>query len=629
MPHVSDRTDGWFRTWKFPATLVLMVMGLLFDAVTPRGVADWLIYLAPVALSSRYGPTRLPFYTAVICTLLTAWGFFLSEPGIIGMDLAIANRFMAVAAIWFTAVVFRWVRLTEDALRSESRFSSALLDTVGALVVVLDPGGRIVRFNRACEKNTGYTSAEAEGRVLWDFLLVPEEADRLETVFQELKATDFPNTFEGFWVGKSGERRLILWQNTALCDNAGRVEHVIGTGMDITDARRAAEERKKLEEQVRQSQKLESLGILAGGIAHDFNNMLTAILGNADLTLQEIPESHPARPMLQDIDEVAHRAAELCKQMLAYSGRGRFVVKPLDLSGAVLEIGRMLEASISKKAELHCHLAEGLPPIEADAAQVRQVIMNLIINASEAIGDKGGTIDVTTSSVQCDWHYLSQAQLHGDLAEGNYVCLEVADNGCGMDRATMDRIFDPFFTTKFTGRGLGLAAVLGIVRGHRGAIKPYSEPGKGTNFKVLFPAAAAADIQPRERTGEEDWHGSGTVLFVDDEATLRALGQRMLQQLGFDAMTAADGREALTLYERHRESIRCVLLDLTMPHMDGEETFRELRRMNPALPVILCSGYNAQEAINRFVGEQLAGFIQKPYRIANIRQALRAALGNE
>ncbi len=612
----------------FPATLALMASGLLFDAITPRGVADWIIYLAPVALSSRYGSSRLPFVVAVACMLLTVLGFFISPPGI-SMGLAIANRFMAVAAIWLTAVVFRRVRLAENALEAEDRFSSALLDTVGALVVVLDPQGRIVRFNRACEMATDYTSAEVTGRAFWDFLLLPEETQAVAEQFRKLAAGDFPHTFENYWVGKNGQRRLILWHNTVLADDANRVQYVIGTGIDVTETRNAAKEREKLEEQVRQAQKLESLGILAGGIAHDFNNMLTAILGNADLALEDIPEGSSVRPMVEDIEKVTHRAAELCKQMLAYSGRGRFVVKPLDLSETVREIGQMLEASISKKAKLRCHLADGLPPIEADAAQIRQVIMNLIINASEAIGDKGGAIDVTTSFVQCDWHYLSQERLNGDLQEGGYVCLEVSDNGCGMDRATMDRIFDPFFTTKFTGRGLGLAAVMGIVRGHRGAIKPYSEPGKGTNFKVLLPVSAApADTQPPAQAGSSEWRGSGTVLFVDDEVTLRTLGVRMLEQLGFEALIAADGQEALMLYGQHRAVIRCVLLDLTMPHMDGEETFRELRRINPALPVILCSGYNAQETINRFVGGGLAGFIQKPYRMANVREALKAALGD-
>jgi PAS domain S-box-containing protein len=612
----------------FPATLALMAGGLVFDMLTPLGVADWVIYLGPVALSSRYGFRKFTFVVASVCTLLTVLGFFLSSPGF-NPELAMANRVMAIAAIWVTAVVFHWQRRVEDALKTEEGFSSALLDTVGALVVVLDPHGRIVRFNRACEKATGYKLAEVMGRVFWEFLLLPEEAQAVGGVFTGIKAGNFPNTFENFWVDKNGQRRLILWHNTALTDDAGNVRHVIGTGIDMTDIRNAAEEREKLEAQVRQAQKLESLGILAGGIAHDFNNMLTAILGNADLALQDIPGTSPIRPMLEDIDHVAHRAAELCKQMLAYSGKGRFVVKLLDLSEAVREIGRMLEVSISKKAELRCHLAGGLPPIEADAAQVRQVIMNLIINASEAIGDEGGIISVATSLVHCDSLYLRQAKLHEELPEGDYVCLEVSDTGCGMDQATMGRIFEPFFTTKFTGRGLGLAAVMGIVRSHKGGIKPYSEPGKGTSFKVLFPASALpAGAQPKPQADTSAWLGSGAVLLVDDEAVLRSLGGRMLERLGFTALTAVDGLEALKVYEEHRGTIRCVLLDLTMPRMDGEETFRELRRMDPGLPVILCSGYNEQETISRFVGEGLAGFIQKPYRIANVREALKAALGS-
>ncbi len=603
-----------------------MAGGLVFDIVTPRGVADWIIYLAPVALSSRYGFRRLPYWVALLCSLLTVWGHFLSPP-LIGTDLAIANRVMAIAAIWTTAVVFRWVRRVEEALKAEGRFSSALLDTVGALVVVFDLQGRIVRFNRACEKATDYTLAEVMGRVFWEFLLVPEETKSVKEVFQKIGAGEFPNTFENFWVGKNGQRRLILWHNTVLANDAGRVQYIIGTGMDITETRSAAKEREELEARMRQAQKLESLGILAGGIAHDFNNMLAAILGNADLALLDIPKSSPLRPMLEDIDTTAHRAGELCKQMLAYSGKGRFVVKSLDLSEAVQEIGRMLEASISKKAELRFHLDGGLPPIEADASQIRQVIMNLIINASEAIGDKGGLISVSTSLVECDSFYLLQAQLHEDLREGDYVCLEVFDTGCGMDRATIDRIFDPFFTTKFTGRGLGLAAVIGIVRGHKGAIKAYSEPGTGTTFKVLFPATALpADAPPPDQSGNDVWRGSGAVLLVDDEATLRSVCSRMLEWLGFEALTAGDGQEALEVYGQHRDAVRCVLLDLTMPRMDGEETFRELRRINPDLPVILCSGYNEQETIKRFAGGGLAGFIQKPYRIAHVRDALKAAL---
>ncbi|MBI2354127.1 MAG: response regulator [Deltaproteobacteria bacterium] len=407
----------------------------------------------------------------------------------------------------------------------------------------------------------------------------------------------------------------------------GRLLKMFGTIQDITERKLIEAERRKLEAQVLHAQKLESLGVLAGGIAHDFNNILMTILGHAELAMLRLNPASPARDNLLSIEQAAQRAADLSRQMLAYSGKGKFVVEVVELGDLVTEMTHMLEVSISKKAILRFNLAANLPPVEVDATQIRQVLMNLVINASEAIGDKSGVIAITTGAMRCESGYLSDIRFDEQLPEGLYVFVEVADTGCGMDRDTLSRIFDPFFTTKFTGRGLGMAAVLGIVRGHRGAVKIYSEPGKGTTFKVLLPAAPGhAERIRRDAAPESNWRGNGTLLLVDDEETIRALGCEMLEMLGFNVLTAGNGREALDVYQARGGEIAAVILDLTMPRMDGEETFRELRRIRPDVRVIMSSGYNEQEVSQRFIGKGLAGFVQKPYNLAALGAALRQAL---
>jgi CheY-like chemotaxis protein len=313
--------------------------------------------------------------------------------------------------------------------------------------------------------------------------------------------------------------------------------------------------------------------------------------------------------------------------MLAYSGKGRFYVEPVNLSEVVEEMTHMLEVSISKRAILRYNFAETLPAVEADVTQLRQVIMNLITNASEAIGDRSGVISVTTGVMHCDREYLSETYLDDDLPEGPYVYAEVADTGCGMDDEARVRLFEPFFTTKFAGRGLGLAAVLGIIRGHRGAIKVYSEPGKGTTVKVLLPISDQPVARPGDSPAPETAiELDGRVLLVDDEETVRLVASRMLDRLGFEVVTASNGREALEILEGDPDGFSCVLLDLTMPHMDGEETFREIRRLAPKLPVIISSGYNQQEVTQRFLGKGLAGFVQKPYQLASLLDVIRSAM---
>jgi signal transduction histidine kinase/CheY-like chemotaxis protein len=426
-------------------------------------------------------------------------------------------------------------------------------------------------------------------------------------------------------IGFLGDLALMIaelgYQNLEIRQQHARLEK------EIAERKHAEEDRAKLELQIRHAQKLESLGVLAGGIAHDFNNLLVGILGYADLAREEIPHTSPVRGRIDGIVNAAKRAADLARQMLAYSGKGRFVVQPVNLNTVIEEMGRLIEVSISKRVVIKYDLANELPATCGDASQIGQVILNLITNAAEAIGDRSGVIGISTGVTTCDQRYLKDTYVPETLPNGIYLYVEVADTGCGMDKETCDRVFDPFFSTKFTGRGLGLAAVLGIVRGHKGTIKVYSEPGRGTTFKVLFPTTEEiAEAKSRDAIETASLRGEGTVLVVDDEETVRTVAKDMLQKAGFEVLTAADGVEAIEVFKQFEKSIVCVVLDLTMPRMNGEETFRILKQINPQIPVILSSGYNEQEILTRFIGKGLAGFLQKPFRSADVYAKLRESL---
>jgi signal transduction histidine kinase len=388
----------------------------------------------------------------------------------------------------------------------------------------------------------------------------------------------------------------------------------------------AEQERLRLEAEVRHAQKLESLGVLAGGIAHDFNNLLTGVLGNLELALMMIEPESPAHSNVKEARASAERAADLSRQMLAYSGKGSFVIQAVDLNGIVTEIGNLLEVSVSKKVALSYDLARNLPPVVADVTQLHQVVLNLITNASDSMGEDGGVVTLKTGTRFCDRAYLGGTYLDDHLPEGEYLFLEVSDTGCGMDRETMLRIFDPFFTTKFTGRGLGLASALGIVRGHSGAIKVESAPGAGTTFTVLLPVGDPSSAMPTVNEPEPVSETvTGTVLLVDDEDTVREIGMRLLEQAGFEVVGASDGCQAVDYYREHADEISCVLLDLTMPKMDGEETYRELRRIREDVRVVLSSGFSEQDVVSRFADGGIAGFIQKPYRYEKLVSEVQSA----
>lgn len=403
---------------------------------------------------------------------------------------------------------------------------------------------------------------------------------------------------------------------------------VSGIAEDITAAKIAAEERVKFERRLQETAKLESLGVLAGGIAHDFNNLLTGILGNASLGRMQLAPDSPLQGALGEIEMAAVRAADLCRQMLAYSGRGQMHPRLVDLSKLVEGTMQLLQFSIGKGVALRQALAPGLPAIMADATQLQQVVMNLAINASEAIGDSGGHIHLTTGIMRADPAYLAGTVSAPDLPPGDYLFIEVKDDGCGMTPENLARIFEPFFTTKFTGRGLGLSAVLGIVSSHRGAIKVFSQAGRGTTFTVLLPPAggrvAASD---ERRTRGEEWRGQGVVLVVDDEEPVRMVAVKMLEEFGFTALTAEDGRVGVERYRANRAGIVAVLLDLTMPRMGGEEVLNELRQIEPELPVVIMSGFDETEAARRFAGKKVSGFLHKPFRVEEVGRLLQAALG--
>lgn len=388
-----------------------------------------------------------------------------------------------------------------------------------------------------------------------------------------------------------------------------------GLMQDVTERAEHQRERDRLQTQLLHVQKLESLGVLAGGIAHDFNNLLTAILGNASLAEMQLDSAHPAMRSIAAMVGAARRASDLTSQLLAFSGRGHFRVQPVDVNGQLRELVVLLEASIPKKVNLRVEAYPAIPMVEADLSQLNQVLMNLVINGAEAIGDQGGTVLVRTGVQVLEARDL----LTGTFPEtrpGTFVFVEVSDSGQGMDDLTLARIFDPFFTTKVSGRGLGLAAVQGIVRGHRGVVRVYSEPGRGTTFKVFLPtgvSCAAPEVPPTAVVTKQ-----GTVLVVDDEPAVRAFARSALEFGGYRVIEAADGLDGVETFRVLAGEIDLVLLDLTMPRMNGEEALTEMRKLRPGTPVVLTSGYNQVEATRRLVGRGSVEFIQKPYPVRDL-----------
>ncbi len=438
----------------------------------------------------------------------------------------------------------------------------------------------------------------------------------------------------------NGELRHLICRCEAAptTSDRGGSRLVLGTFQDITDRKVMSEERRRMRDHIRHSQKLESLGVLAGGIAHDFNNILASIMGNAELAQEETDPDSEIDQCVSEVIIASRKAATLCQQMLAYAGQASVSMEEVELSAHIEASARMLTVAVSKKATMSFDLDTSLPKVRCDPIQMRQVLMNLVVNASESFHGKSGTINVSTRRAAHVANSLRGLYGADDLGEGDLVILEVRDDGAGMDKETCHRIFEPFFTTKFAGRGLGMAAVLGIVRSHGGAIRVSSTLGEGSTVTLYFPALPESDAEDANPSQALD-HRTKTpetpriVLVIDDEPQIRLTLERVLTAHGFEVMTAADGRRGVEHFRERSAELSCVVLDLIMPQIDGKEAFLEMQALNAEVPVVLMSGYNKSEIERRFAaGREPAAFIQKPFEhqslLSIVEEVIEASLSD-
>ena len=516
---------------------------------------------------------------------------------------------------------------TEEEVRQLNQWREAIIENANVMVSVHDLTGRYLVWNNAAERITEYPREEILGSTsAFEKLYVnPADRDRAKAVITQIAQGESATNLQFDIRTRSGRTRTIAFFSKAIVGPDGAPAGAINVGIDITQQKKMESERRQLEAQIQQTQKRDSLAVMAGGIAHDFNNLLMGVLGNAGIVLDDLPEDAPIRKNVAQIEKAAHRAVELTKQMLAYSGKGRFVIEPLNLNVVLEDMRPLLASAVSKKAEIAFDLTPNLPFIEGDAAQLRQLVLNLAMNASEALEDQPGTIRVHTGAMHCSKEYLRSTYLEEEHPEGHYVFFELSDTGCGMSQETQAMLFDPFFSTKFTGRGLGLAAALGIIHGHRGAVKIDSKSGKGTTVRVLFPGGQGKGSAKGDATGDSAQPPS-TILVIDDEEAARLVAKEMLERTGYRVLVASDGCEGLQVFQQTPRAIDAVLLDLTMPNLDGEETFHRIRAINPDARVVLTSGYDEHEVARRFHGMGLAGFLQKPYTPVELRSKIAEAL---
>ena len=576
--------------------------------------------VADLAWKVRIWPTPL-----LLSTLRTAQPRRILVIGLLAtLVIAVANFLLAQRQAHLAQSLRETERLAAD-VDATRRHLSEMVNGIDAFIWESDAAtGRFTFVNDYARKLLGIDIAQwMSVPARWFDHVHPDDRARALDVSRQAQRPGQTYPVEYRMIDAHGR---VLWvrEIIAVIGHEGRVVGRRGVVVDISA-------RVQAEEALRQSQKLESLGVLAGGIAHDFNNLLTTILGNAEmLTPFLVGSAAPGRKHLDKIERTTRRLAELTRQMLAYSGRGQFTVAEVDLNAVITEMTELLTVSTPKNVRVVYHLDPALPLMEADASQIRQVVLNLLTNAAEAIGEHArGEVVINTGSESIGAVQAEELFPEQDMEPGEYVRLEVADTGSGMSPETLSKIFDPFFTTKFTGRGLGLAALRGIVRRHRGGIRIFSQLGEGTVFTLLFPASCArpslTDGTVVEGVQNVRLRGT-TVLVVDDEESLRSLMADALETEGATVLQAVDGEDGMEQFNDHCEEIDAIVLDLTMPKLSGEEVFRQIKATRPDVPIILCSGYTQEDVARQFAGVELDGFIEKPFTPSQLIGMLRAAL---
>jgi two-component system cell cycle sensor histidine kinase/response regulator CckA len=522
---------------------------------------------------------------------------------------------------WFgTATDIDDLRAAEAALRDSEERYRLLTESVPEIIFTAMPNIGNEYCNRRWYEYTGLTLEQTTGKG-WLQVVHPEDRERARAEWLEATRTGRNFEIEYRLRRSDGVYRWFRGHAQPVRDAAGNVVKWFGICVDIDD-------QKRQEESLRQTQKLESIGLLASGIAHDFNNLLAVIIGNASLILPHLREDDAQR--LESVIRAGEKGSELTRQLLAYAGRGRLIVEDMDVSAEMRGIVDLMRFSVPKKVELRFALAGDLPAIKADRSQVQQVAMNLIINGAEAIGDNNAGVVTLRTGLRHLGAVEAGLCTQGveKPSPGDYVCIEVTDSGSGMDTATKARIFDPFFSTKFLGRGLGLSAVSGIVRSNGGFIEVDSAPGKGSVFRIYLPVAGppARAVEPQKPQPEAETLSSGTVLVVDDDPGVRHFVADALRHYGYRVLQAADGKSALTIFENYADRISAVFLDLVMPVLGGDEIIADLHRKSPDVKIILTSGYDRERA-ERLVGKGLfAAFLQKPYTAAHLAEAVRKAM---
>ncbi len=525
----------------------------------------------------------------------------------------------ATAVIGTLTIVIVLIRqlISNAEVQRESRYSILLyeqaLEHSSEAILTLDMDGKIQRVNKVFESMTGYGAAESIGRVFVDFLH-PDDRSLLDPE-KRAACGKASRLIDLRLMNREGENRYLLVREIPLCKQGTGIGYQI-IGTDVT-------ERRVLEHQLYQTQRLDSLGAVAGGVAHDFNNILGSILGYASLLKMKVEPEHSFFTPLDRIERSATRAADLTGKLLAFARGGGSEKKPLNLNSIVKETIAILEGSFDKSIAIRTILDESLPAMEGDTGQLQQVLMNICVNARDAMPE-GGELLIETSHDTLEEAFV---KMHVGTQAYRYVVLSVSDTGIGMDKQTQQRIFDPFFTTKPKGRGigLGLSMVHGTVKSHGGIIQVYSEPGGGSTFRMYFPASdkAIQEIVPVQR---ESVNGKGRILVVDDEEFMRSLIKEALEGAGYEVTTAEDGEEAVAVYRTQTDSIDLVILDMIMPKMGGREAFRIMREINPDVRVLLSSGYSEQGAAREVIDQGVAGFLQKPYKSYDLQKKVRETL---